>query len=176
MRLVILSAIAVIAAQPALASSIEPITGTRLANDSIINVTCDGCPPPKPPEERGAYQVPVIADGVQQENVETMGDQERVVRVDRWMGGSPSRFVTKVPPPSLSAVDAEQTIAEAKARKEEELRLAAEAAKREQEAEQQAQQQAAPDDGIDEAATTSAVDNAEAPAEAALPGMDLRLK
>lgn len=175
MRLVILSAIAALAAQPALASSIEKITGTRLNNDSILNVSCPTCPPLKVAEEKGDYLVPKLADGVQTEEIREVGGTREVIRVDRWMGGSPSTHISKTPVAALTEDEAEKTIAEAKARKEEEAaREAAAAAAREKQAleAQQAQQQP-PQDAIDNSAKTSAV-SGDGPAE--LPGMELRLK
>ena len=110
MRLLVLTAFAACTAVPAMASSIELISGTRTTNGSMVTLTCIDCPPLKPQEKSASYQVPTLEEGVQKEEIRIIDGQKVIVRTDRWMGGSPTVFFQKLSPEAEAAMNAKPVI------------------------------------------------------------------
>lgn len=156
MRPIVLTAVAMLAAAPAFASSIETIAGPRLANGSMVNIRCADCPPPKPPEARSTYRVPTLEEGVQKEEIREVNGERMLMRTDRWMGGSPTVFYQKLTPETEAAMTGKPVIGGDKP--------------------PVAAGVAPPDDGIDASATTAAVSAAPARAVDDFSGFELRLR
>jgi hypothetical protein len=94
MRILLLSAAFALAALPAAASSIQNISGTADYADSIKTISCPTCIEPKKVAVKG-YVVPKLNRDVV--NVEIRDDKgiKDVVRIDKFLGGSPVLFVLK---------------------------------------------------------------------------------
>lgn len=91
----ILTATAVMAAGSAMASSIEVISGPRIAGESIVSIGCEACPPLHSETARPDYEVPVLDGPVQKVEIRQVGDERLVVRTENWSGGSPVVRISK---------------------------------------------------------------------------------
>lgn len=85
---------AVAGATPALASSIDLVSGLATNGSSVIRVTCAQCPALQPKISRNRYQVPTVASGDQFAEVVDVNGQKKLKRVESWLGGSPVVFMT----------------------------------------------------------------------------------
>nr|CAD6422951.1 hypothetical protein REQ54_02431 [Rhizobium sp. Q54] len=94
MRFLLTSAL-MLAAAPALASSITPLAGNG-GNGSIVMKTCGDCPPPKTEEEVSGYKVPVLDEGPQRIEIVEIGGEKKLVRTEAWLGGSPVVHISKM--------------------------------------------------------------------------------
>jgi hypothetical protein len=104
MRYVILTAAFALASGSAMASSILPIHGKHSDDGhSILKASCVHCPPPKPPVFKKAYVVPQLPEGTQTTVVREIDGEQKVVRTEAWMGGSPVVFISKASPEALAA-------------------------------------------------------------------------
>lgn len=89
-------------AGPALAGSIEPVTGATAA-DSISTITCEACPALKPKPVAETYHVDAIAPGTQKVDIREENGERKLFRTEAWMGGSPVVFVSKAPAETTQA-------------------------------------------------------------------------
>ncbi len=78
-----------LSAAPVMAGSISTVTGLASTQPSIIQVDCSHCPPPAPKIDRTAYQVPAIPHGNQTAEVVDVDGEQKLKRVESWLGGSP---------------------------------------------------------------------------------------
>ncbi|KQW31490.1 hypothetical protein ASE36_04390 [Rhizobium sp. Root274] len=85
---------AVAGATPALASSIDLVSGLATNGSSVVQVTCAHCPALQPKISRNQYQVPSVASGDQSAEVVDVNGQKKLKRVESWLGGSPVVFMT----------------------------------------------------------------------------------
>lgn len=107
MRIVLPSLALALLAAPALAGSIEPVTGARTAG-SIEAISCADCPALKPKRKADAYHVDAIAPGTQKVEIREVNGERKIFRTEAWMGGSPILFVNKAPAEPVEAADAEK--------------------------------------------------------------------
>ncbi len=104
MRPMILTAAFVLIGSSAMASSFLPIDGTtRTSGNSIQPMACVDCPPIKPVVAKNNYVVPVLPVGTQTTVVREINGEQKVVRTEAWLGGSPVVFVGKASPEALAA-------------------------------------------------------------------------
>jgi hypothetical protein len=97
MRRIILTSMALAAAagaSPALASSIDLVSGLSANGSSVIEVTCAQCPALRPKISKNQYRVPSVAPGDQSAEVVDVDGQKKLKRVESWLGGSPVVFMT----------------------------------------------------------------------------------
>jgi len=94
MRRLLTSAL-ILAAAPALASSITPLD-SHGERHSVIVKHCEGCPPPRPREDLSRYKVPVLETGPQKTEIVDINGEKKIVRTDAWLGGSPVVHVSKM--------------------------------------------------------------------------------
>lgn len=95
MRKVVLTAALMLASGTAMASSIEVVHGSRTANDSIIAISCEGCPRPAP--KSAPQPVITLQPGTQSVSIRDIGGHRQTVRTEAWLGGSPVTFVSSNP-------------------------------------------------------------------------------
>ncbi len=104
MRPIILTAAFVLAGSSAMASSILPVESKPNDNgDSIISEICDHCPALKPELKSKTYIVPELKTGTQTTQIRNINGEQKVVRIEAWMGGSPVTFISKATPEALAA-------------------------------------------------------------------------
>ena len=104
MRSMFLSAAFLLIASSAMASSFLPIDGkTRTSGDSIQTKVCADCPPIKPEIAKKDYVVPELPVGTQTTVVRQINGEQKVVRTEAWLGGSPVVFISKASPEALAA-------------------------------------------------------------------------
>lgn len=96
MRFHFILATALTLAGPALASSIEMVGATTKAG-SIVVKSCTDCPAPKPVAHRDNYIVPTLKSGTQTVELKDINGQEKLVRTEAWMGGSPVVYISTPP-------------------------------------------------------------------------------
>ncbi|HZG27219.1 MAG TPA: plant virulence effector HPE1-like domain-containing protein [Ensifer sp.] len=115
MRTLLLATLLASAAMPAHSASIEKVTFGQADEDSIVRITCADCPPapPKP----GRYQVPAL-NGVASMQIVDQNGAPEVIRVDKFMGGSPVTTLSKTQGPLIEEMASIET-------KAKEARLAA---------------------------------------------------
>ncbi|MBB3656431.1 hypothetical protein FHX15_001644 [Rhizobium sp. BK650] len=106
MRLIFLSAVFLLAAGSAMASSIEVIGPNKPKEaGSIVIETCAHCPPPETQASKKDYAVPELRPGAfQQAEVRDIGGEKKIYRTENWMGGSPVLFVSKATPEQMLAL------------------------------------------------------------------------
>lgn len=96
MRYLALAAFVFVAGS-AQAQSILPLSSnTHGATSSIVSKTCANCPPLNVVEDSG-YKVPTLRGGLQSVSIMDIDGEKKIVRTDRWMGGSPVVHISKVP-------------------------------------------------------------------------------
>lgn len=100
----------VLLAVPAFAGSIDPVTNTSAAGNSISTISCGDCPALKPKAKTSTYHVDAIAAGTQKVEIREKNGERKIFRTEAWMGGSPVLFVSKAPVESTQAADAKKTI------------------------------------------------------------------
>lgn len=104
MRTLLPSLAFVLLAAPALAGSIEPVSGATTAS-SIETFSCSGCPPLKPKLKTSSYHVDAIAPGTQKVEIRDVNGERKIFRTEAWMGGSPILFVNKAPAETVEAAE-----------------------------------------------------------------------
>ena len=104
MRTLLPSLAFVLLAAPALAGSIEPISGATTAS-SIETFSCSGCPSLKPKLKTSSYHVDAIAPGTQKVEIREVNGERKIFRTEAWMGGSPILFVNKAPAETVEAAE-----------------------------------------------------------------------
>ncbi len=98
MRSAILTVLAIIAAGPAAASSIETMSTIPLSNSASVTVIqCAACPQTHQPLRQPGYTVPTLANGDQRFEIRERGGKPALMRTEAWMGGSPVTFVSLNP-------------------------------------------------------------------------------
>ncbi|NLR95215.1 hypothetical protein HGP17_00020 [Rhizobium sp. P38BS-XIX] len=104
MRSLFLTLACVLAGGSAMASSIQSVDSTtRTSGNSIVEKSCANCPPLKPKLAEKEYTVPTLTPGTQSITVRSIDGQQKVVRTEAWMGGSPVMFVSKPTPEALAS-------------------------------------------------------------------------
>lgn len=104
MRPIILTAAFLLIGSSAIASSFLPIDSAgRTSGDSIQTKVCADCPPIKVEVAKKGYVVPDLPVGTQTTVVRQINGQQKVVRTEAWMGGSPVVFVSNATPEALAA-------------------------------------------------------------------------
>jgi hypothetical protein len=153
MRTLLFATLMASAAVPAYAASVEKVTSGKLAEGSIVRVSCPDCK--AAPARKTAYQVPELA-GVASMQIVDMDGKPEVIRVDKFMGGSPVTTMSKTQGPLIE----EMTTIEKKAH---EAKIAARNAEL-QAIDNKTASRLAPDErgtpmmaGIDREATTAAL-------------------
>jgi hypothetical protein len=107
MRSMILTAAFLLIGGSAMASSFLPINdSTRTSGGSIQTKVCADCPPIKPEIAKKDYTVPELPVGTQTTVVRQINGEQKVVRTEAWMGGSPVVFISKASPEALAAAGA----------------------------------------------------------------------
>lgn len=81
-------------AVPAMAGSITTVTGLAASEPSILEITCSHCPPPAADKRKGDYQVPSVPPGSQTAELVEINGEQKLKRVESWLGGSPVVVVT----------------------------------------------------------------------------------
>lgn len=115
MRKLLLATLMASASVPAFASSIEQIHASDASAGSVVNISCDHCPALSNDGPTG-YKVPALPQGVAHEQIVAKDGSQEVMRVDRFMGGSPVLTYSKTQGPLIEEMRAaEQKLAEAKA-------------------------------------------------------------
>ena len=104
MRTLLPSLAFVLLAAPALAGSIEPVSGATTAS-SIETFSCSGCPPLKPKLKTSSYHVDAIAPGTQKVEIREVNGERKIFRTEAWMGGSPVLFVNKAPAETVAEAE-----------------------------------------------------------------------
>lgn len=107
MRSMILTAAFLLIGGSAMASSFLPINAqTRTSGNSIQSKSCADCPPIKPEVAKKDYVVPELPLGTQTTVVRDINGEQKVVRTEAWLGGSPVVFISKASPEALAAAGA----------------------------------------------------------------------
>jgi len=95
MRRLILTAAAILATGPALASSVEVVHAVpRAESHSVEVMRCPDCPPPVA-VKKSDYIVPTLAAGEQKAEIKDVNGERKLIRTEAWMGGSPVVFINK---------------------------------------------------------------------------------
>lgn len=94
MRYFVSATVFALMSHTAMASSIEVIDTTRTANKSIVNLSCNACPPLKEKVTPTQYVAPSLSSGVQQTEIRDVNGNKELVRTEAWLGGSPVVFVS----------------------------------------------------------------------------------
>lgn len=92
MRTLLLATLMASAALPAHAASIEKIQAGQVNDASIVKISCADCQ--NAPSLKRNYQVPSLTGVASMEIVDKAGKPE-VVRIDKFMGGSPVKTMSK---------------------------------------------------------------------------------
>lgn len=101
-------------AAPALASSIEPVTGSSAASgSSVATITCADCPALKPKPKSETYYVEPIEPGTQKIEIREANGERKIFRTEAWMGGSPVLFVSKAPVETVRSAETDGKAGEA---------------------------------------------------------------
>lgn len=87
----------VVSVGAATASSIQAVHGSSNSNNSIISVTCKGCPPVGPKTRPDQDAVVDLPAGTQTVSTRLIDGQTQTVRREAWLGGSPVTFVSTNP-------------------------------------------------------------------------------
>lgn len=104
MRPLILTAAFLLIGGSAMASSFLSIDGqTRTSGNSIQAKVCADCPPIKPDIAKKDYIVPELPLGTQTTVVRQIDGEQKIVRTEAWLGGSPVVFISKASPEALAA-------------------------------------------------------------------------
>ena len=104
MRPVILTAVFLLTASSAMASSFLSIDGaTKTSGNSIESRVCADCPAGPPEAAKRDYVVPELPVGTQTMVVREVDGEQKVIRTEAWLGGSPVVFVSKASPEALAA-------------------------------------------------------------------------
>lgn len=94
MRYFVSAAVFALTSHAAMASSIEVIDHDRTANNSIINLSCNACPPLKEKVTPTQYVAPSLASGIQKTEIRDVNGNKELVRTETWLGGSPVVYVS----------------------------------------------------------------------------------
>lgn len=153
MRTLLFATLMASAAVPASATSVEKVMSGKITEGSIVQVSCPDCK--AAPARKSAYQVPDLAGVASMQIIDKDGKPE-VVRVDKFMGGSPVTTMSKSQAPLIEEMSAIE-------KKAHEAKIAARKAEL-QAIEMKAAAKLPPDErgtttlaGIDREATTAAV-------------------
>jgi hypothetical protein len=104
MRSMFLTAAFLLIGGSAMASSFLPIDArTRASGDSIQTKVCADCPPIRPEIAKKDYVVPELPIGTQTMVVRQIDGEQKIVRTEAWLGGSPVVFISKASPEALAA-------------------------------------------------------------------------
>lgn len=92
-----------LASGSAMASSIIAVEPDRNSGASVTTETCTDCPP-LVKRDKYSYVVPSLQNGPQSTKVEKINGQDKIVRTETWMGGSPVVFISKATPQALASL------------------------------------------------------------------------
>jgi hypothetical protein len=113
MRTHLLAMLLASAALPASAASIENIRTGNVSHGSIISLSCADCSA-KPVQDNRKYAVPALPEGVASMAIVDHDGKPQVMRVDKFMGGSPVRTVSQTQGPLIEQMrDVDRQIAAA---------------------------------------------------------------
>lgn len=112
MRTLLFATLMASAAVPASAASVEKVTSGKVAEGSIVRVSCPDCK--AGPARKTNYQVPELS-GVSSMQIIDKDGKPEVVRIDKFMGGSPVTTTSKTQGALIEEMSAiEQKAQEAK--------------------------------------------------------------
>ncbi len=101
---VLIGSSAMLIGSSAMASSFLTLDGaTRTSGDSIQSKVCVDCAPIKQEVAKKSYVVPELPVGTQTTVVRQINGEQKVVRTEAWLGGSPVVFISKASPEALAA-------------------------------------------------------------------------
>ncbi|WFR95974.1 plant virulence effector HPE1-like domain-containing protein [Rhizobium tumorigenes] len=101
---VLIGSSAMLIGSSAMASSFLTLDGTtRTSGDSIQAKVCVDCAPIKQEVAKKSYVVPELPVGTQTTVVRQINGEQKVVRTEAWLGGSPVVFISKASPEALAA-------------------------------------------------------------------------
>lgn len=103
MRTLLFATLMASAALPAYASSVEKVTSGQVSDDSILRITCLDCK--AAPARKSNYEVPELSGVASMQIVDKDGKQE-VIRIDKFMGGSPVMIMSKTQAPLIEEMSA----------------------------------------------------------------------
>lgn len=104
MRPMILTTVFLLTASSAMASSFLSVDGaTKTSGNSIETRVCVDCPAAQPKIVNRGYVVPELPFGTQTMIVREINGEQKVVRTEAWLGGSPVVFFSKASPEALAA-------------------------------------------------------------------------
>lgn len=109
MRNLVLTLALLAGTTPALASSIDFVTGTQAVTTSIVSLSCVDCPAPVE-KAKSSYIVPSVPSGEQTAEIIDVDGTKTLKRVESWLGGSPVVVMTSA---EGWAVDGSTILAEA---------------------------------------------------------------
>lgn len=95
MRHLLLIAAVTICATPAFASSIEIMAPVSSGNGSVLAMSCADCPALKKNSQTPDYVVPSLERGTQKLEIVDQGGEQKLLRTESWMGGSPVVHVSR---------------------------------------------------------------------------------
>src|ERR1700712_1791043 len=103
--LILTAAFLLVAGSPMAPSSLPIDSQTRTSGNSIQTKICSDCPPIKPAIAKKDYVVPTLPVGTQTMVVRQIDGEQKVVRTEAWLGGSPVVFISKASPEALAAAN-----------------------------------------------------------------------
>lgn len=94
-----------LAANPALAGSIDRVKSLPKGSEteSLMRVTCPACAAAPSTVNRKAADVVTLKPGEQKVELKTINGEEKLVRTEAWLGGSPVVFISKATPEMIAA-------------------------------------------------------------------------
>lgn len=102
MTRLLMTALAVLCAGTAAASSIEIVKTNTGASSSVETRECPNCPA-LVVKKKSTYEVPVVAPGTEQVEIRSINGEMKVVRTESWSGGSPVVFISKASEQDIKA-------------------------------------------------------------------------
>jgi hypothetical protein len=158
MRALLFGSLLVLAGYPAFASSIVTLQPLHGDGPSVTTITCEHCPPVVEKDVTG-YTVPKLSSGVVSVQIRDEHGSKDLVRIDKFLGGSPVMMVSKAQAPLKEEMDAVNAKIKVRQREQELARLDV--------IDQKTAASQPPDaryarnkPGVDSSATTAAVDKA----------------
>jgi hypothetical protein len=91
-------------ASPALAGSIDVVKSLPQGQqtDSLMQISCPTCTAVVPKVKEGAYKVATLKPGEQKLELKMVNGEEKIIRTEAWLGGSPVVFVSKATPEMIA--------------------------------------------------------------------------
>lgn len=91
-------------ASPAFAGSIDTVKSlpNGAQTTSLMQISCPTCAAIAPKVREGAYNVAPLKQGEQKLELKMVNGEERIIRTEAWLGGSPVVFVSKATPEMIA--------------------------------------------------------------------------